>query len=187
MWTSQRNWTRLELDRERHEFFETRVTGRAEIWATLKAVVTLLRDGDVPTAQTILDAAAITVPTGDLKNGAYDEAGNLYQMPEQILSDPENIAMESPKDETRGTSMGLSDEEEELERKREEKGKAVLKSGDAIKVVARLSDRGGPDVVLSIGNRQTVRSLTRRIQEEANVYPTLIFPFALAVALTTPL
>lgn len=155
------------MDRERTEFFETRVTGHTEIWATLKVVVGLVQDGDIATAQSILDAAAITLPTGDLKNGAYDEAGNLYQLPEHIVSDPTNIILDQPRDEVKGEVSIDATDDEELERKREEKGKAVVK--DMIKVKARLSDGGGPDVVVSIGKEQTVRTLARRIGEEASV------------------
>ena len=136
----------------------------------MKVVVGLLGDGDITTAQSILDAAAITVPTGDLKNGAYDEAGNLYQLPEYVISDPENMLLDSGnilkgEDE----SKNVTDDEEEIERKREEKGKAVLKIGDIVKIKARLSDRGGPDVVVTLGKDQPVRILVRRIQDEANV------------------
>ena len=157
------------MDRERRDFFDTRVTGHAEIWATLKVVVGLLADGDVTTAQSILDAAAVTVPTGDLKNGAYDEAGNLYQMPDHVISDPQNLA---PDQEIIGkgeTSNEVTDDDEELERKREEKGKAVLKNGDVFKVKARLSDRGGPDVIIAVGKDQPVRTVLQRIRDEANV------------------
>ncbi|KAK0509379.1 hypothetical protein JMJ35_007773 [Cladonia borealis] len=158
------------LDRERQEFFDTRVTGHAEIWSTLKVVIGLLANGDITTAQGILDAAAITVPTGDLKNGAYDEAGNLYQLPEYVISDPENMLLDSDnilkgEDE----SKDVTDDEEVIERKREEKGKAVLKIGDIVKIKARLSDRGGPDVVVTLGKDQPVRILVRRIQDEANI------------------
>jgi len=129
-----------------------------------------MADGDISTAQSILDAAAITVPTGDLKNGVYDEAGNLYHLPEHIISDPQNIVLDSPKGDVKGeTSVDATDDEEEANRKRDEKGKAVLMIGEDIKVRARLSDRGGPDVVVSIGKKQSVRTLVRRIQEEANV------------------
>ena len=136
----------------------------------MKVIVGLLGDGDITTAQSILDAAAITVPTGDLKNGAYDEAGNLYQLPEYVISDPENMLLDSGnilkgEDE----SKDVTDDEEEIERKREEKGKAVLKIGDIVKIKARLSDRGGPDVVVTLGKDQPVRILVRRIQDEANV------------------
>ena len=155
------------MERERAEFFETRVTGHTEIWDTLKIVVGLVQDGDIPTAQSILDAAAITLPTGDLKNGAYDEAGNFYQFPEHIVSDPTNIILDQTGDDVKGEASVDTADDEELERKREEKGKSVVK--DVVNVKARLSDRGGPDVVVSIGKEQTVRTLVRRIGEEANV------------------
>ena len=170
VWTAKKQWNRLQLDRERREFFDTRVTGHAEIWATLKVVVGLLADGDITTAQSILDAAAITVPTGDLKNGAYDEAGNLYQMPEYVISDPQNLVSNQQGEIRKGeVSNDATDDDEAIERKREEKGKSVLKTGDMIKVRARLSDRGGPDVVISLGKDQAVRTLMRRVQEEVNV------------------
>ena len=149
------------------EFFETRVAGHPEIWATLKTVVDLMQDGDVPTAQSIIDAAAITLPTGDLKNGAYDEAGNLYQLPEHIVSDPTNIILDQPRDEIKGDGSIDASDDEEMERKREEKGKSVVK--DMVKVRARLSDRGGPDVVVAIGMEQSVRVLARKVGEEASV------------------
>ena len=170
VWTAKRQWNRSQLDRERQEFFDTRVTGHAEIWATLKVVVGLLADGDITTAQSILDAAAITVPTGDLKNGAYDEAGNLYQMPEHVISDPQNVLLDQHEENKKGeVSNEAIEEDDAVERKREEKGKSVLKNGDIIKVRARLSDRGGPDVVIQLGKDQAVRLLARRVQEEANV------------------
>lgn len=173
MWKSKRRWTRSELTRERNEFFDTRVTGREEIWAVLKAVVGLLAEGDIPTAQSILDAAAITVPTGDLINGAYDEVGNLYTIPEHIINDPENVVIDAQDEFTKGEDNGEGTDEEETERRREEKGKAVIKSEDMIRIKARLSDRGGPDITVSMGKDQNVRTLVRRIQEEANVRETL--------------
>ena len=170
MWTSKRQWTKSELLKERRDFFDTRVTGHAEIWATLELVIGLLAEGDIATAQSILDAAAVTVPTGDLKNGVYDEAGNLYQMPEHIISDPQNLSADH-ENILKGETLNdvTTDDDEELERKRVEKGKTVLKAGDTVKVKARLSDRGGPDVVIAIGKDQVVRVLVRRIQMEANV------------------
>ena len=133
-------------------------------------MVGLLADGDITTAQSILDAAAITVPTGDLKNGAYDEIGNLYQIPEHVISDPQNVVLDSQEEVKKGElSNEATDDDDEIERKREEKGKSVLKTGDTIKIRARLSDRGGPDVVIPLGRDQAVRMLVRRVQEEANV------------------
>ncbi len=169
IWTSKKQWARPELERERQEFFDTRVTGRSEIWGTLRVVVGLLAEGEIQTAQGILDASAITLPTGDLINGAYDEVGNFYQMPEHIISDPTNVVLPSQDDVPKGGNTGEETGEEEAERRREEKGKTVLKSGDILKVKARLSDRGGPDIIIPLGKEQSTRVLIRRIQEEADV------------------
>lgn len=139
----------------------------------MKAVVGLLAEGDIPTAQSILDAAGITVPTGDLINGAYDEVGNLYTIPEHIINDPENVVIDAQDEFMKGEDNGQGVDEEEMERRREEKGKAVIKSEDLISIKARLSDRGGPDITVSIGKDQNVRTLVLRIQEEANVRETL--------------
>ena len=171
VWTSKRQWTRAELDRERDEFFDTRVTGREEIWATLKVVIGLVTEGDIATAQGILDASAITLPTGDLINGAYDQVGNFYQMPEHVINDPNNIMPGMGNNRTKEDDIAnaADDDDDQLEMRREEKGKGVLKVGEMMKVKARLSDRGGQDIVVSIGKEQNVRALIRRIHEEADV------------------
>jgi hypothetical protein len=180
------------LERERAEFFETRVTGRPEIWAALKNVSELLREGELATAQGILEAAGVTTPTGNLIEGCYDEAGNLYRLPQTLILDPTNVIPdETMKQPNRNsnidgeTMVGLSEaksaaldsgqaedtekEEEDrgaTERRREEKGKASER--DAVKVKCRLSDRGGPDVVVLLGRSQTVGALARRIKSETD-------------------
>ncbi|MCJ1314270.1 hypothetical protein MMC25_007950 [Agyrium rufum] len=185
VWRSKRRtWTRREIDREREEFFDTRVTGRPEIWGALRIVVGLVAEGEIDTAQGILDASGVTVPTGDLINGVYDEHGNLYHLPEVVASYPDNMVEEEKStvvgeedgdgedDDDDPDDDGLPGEqisEEEKERRREEKGKTVLKSGEGIKVRARLSDRGGPDVVVEVAKEQTVRFLIRRIQSEVGI------------------
>lgn len=181
------------MERERVEFFETRVTGRPEIWGALKNVSELLREGELATAQGILEAAGVTIPTGNLVEGCYDEAGNLYRLPETIILDPLNvIADETTRRRDRNSNMdgdtmvGLSEaknaaldsrqaqdvekekeDSEATERRREEKGKASER--DAVKVRCRLSDRGGPDVVVLLGRNQTVGTLARRITSETDV------------------
>lgn len=191
VWRSKRRlWTYEQLAREREEFFETRVAGRAEVWAALRAAIILLREGDVQTAQTIIDAAGVTVPTGDLCQGAYDENGALYRLPQCIVSDPENVVDHNDSTQSHnraglgvdedGDGDGLSDRKlsmaeeseeelipEDIERRREEKGK--MSERDIIKVKARLSDRGGPDLMISIGKSQCVGVLARKIQSQAGV------------------
>jgi hypothetical protein len=199
--------------RERAEFFDTRVAGRQEIWQALRAALELMweadtlardarvRDDDEPaagerdraaaldTAQTILEAAEITLPTGDLANGAYDKFGNYYALPEHIVSDPINISLLGEDEGRYGDAKGDltggedtaeeelgDDDEEEAARRREEKGKAVVDMRDQVPLRARLSE-GDTDVTLSVGRGESVRSIARRVAEEALVCFT---PFSLA-------
>ncbi|KAI9775642.1 MAG: hypothetical protein M1839_000967 [Geoglossum umbratile] len=175
VWTAQRAWTREQLDREREEYFDTRVTGRQETWSAIRMAVDAMAD-DLDTAQTILDAAGITIPTGDLVQGAYDEFGNYYTVPEQCLSNPLNMvakldntisSLKTADDEDEEENLDTDDDE--VERRREEKGKKVVHAVEMYTVKARLSDRGGPDVQIGVGKDQNVRVLARKVQEEAGV------------------
>ncbi|KAB5577695.1 hypothetical protein GE09DRAFT_1051864 [Coniochaeta sp. 2T2.1] len=177
-----RTWTPRALARERTEFFDTRVTGRQEIWQALRAALELMweadtaardsrvrqqglaesptesevgvtttsgeqdRDAALATAQTMLTAAEITLPTGDLANGAYDSFGNYYSLPEWIVADPIDVCLaEDGEGEGREVygdakgelTAGEETAEEELEddeavRRREEKGKAVVDMRDQL-------------------------------------------------------
>ncbi|KAJ5798837.1 uncharacterized protein N7503_006342 [Penicillium pulvis] len=183
IWKSKRRiWTRTDLDRERREFFETRVTGRMEIWAALSSAISLIQSGDLVTAQGIIDAAGVTVPTGDLCEGCYDEQGVLYRLPQCIVSDPENIARgeanspasgsvrEEDSDGKLATDDASGDEliaAQDLERRRDEKGKTSER--DLIRVLARLSDRDGPDLMMLVGKSQSVGFLARKVHQEAGL------------------
>jgi hypothetical protein len=180
VWHSKRRtWTRAELDRERIEFFETRVSGRPEIWAALATVITMIRAGDLATAQSIIDAVGITIPTGDLCEVCYDEQGVLYRLPHSIVSDPENMAQ--PFDITRSDdSSGGELIAEDVECRRDQMGKTSER--DLIRVLARLSDRDGPDLVLSVGKSQSVGFLARKVHQEAEVgFAWFFFPFSIEV------
>ena len=63
VWTSKTSWTREKLDREREEYFDTRVTGRTETWHAIRMAIETMPT-DLSTAQTIIDAAGVTIPTG---------------------------------------------------------------------------------------------------------------------------
>ncbi|KAK1774432.1 hypothetical protein QBC45DRAFT_42512 [Copromyces sp. CBS 386.78] len=244
-WVSENQvWTRATLDRERAEFFDTRVTGRQEVWQTIHAALEILwhqtaqdaaaaaaQNGDgtlaaasdyegegqghsdgadvgedndrqiaLATAQTILSAAEITLPTGDLaQGGAYDSLGNYYSLPEHIVSDPINISASQPASEasevgdeedgyadttdTKGTMSVVTDGElcpegsqealetgDEASSRREEKGKAVVNVKDFITVRARLSD-GSKDVNVQVDKGDSVRVLGRKVAEKAKLSP----------------
>ncbi|KJZ73267.1 hypothetical protein HIM_07271 [Hirsutella minnesotensis 3608] len=194
-WTARdRRWTRHDLDLERAEFFDTRVTGRPEIWQTIHAALQILwqppadnesndesLDG-LATAQSILTAAEISLPTGDLASGVYDSLGNYYQLPQWVVADPRNLAEdgEAPPDVGLSTADEDSldddgdDEDDEamhdMQRRREEKGKAVVDLREQVVLRARLSEPGH-DIEISIGKSESVRSITRRITLESTLSP----------------
>jgi len=153
-----------------------------EIWAALSSAISLIQSGDLVTAQGIIDAAGVTVPTGDLCEGCYDEQGVLYRLPQCIVSDPENIARgeghstasgsvrEEDSDGKSATDDASGDEliaAQDLERRRDEKGKTSER--DLIRVLARLSDRDGPDLMMLVGKSQSVGFLARKVHQEAGV------------------
>jgi hypothetical protein len=66
-WTSKHPVTRRQLERRREEFWDTRVTGRREVWMALKAAVECMQgEGGVELARGIVEAAGVTVPSGEL-------------------------------------------------------------------------------------------------------------------------
>ncbi|POR39009.1 Ubiquitin domain-containing protein 2 [Tolypocladium paradoxum] len=190
-WTSKdRRWTRRELDTERADFFDTRVTGRSEIWQTIHAALQVLWDpaaddsnddglNGLGTSQSILSAAEISLPTGDLSNGVYDALGNYYQLPQWVVADPTNLAEDGEVDTKVDLSTAGEDtvgEDDELaasdaERRREEKGKAVVDLREQITLRARLSETGR-DIDVTVGKSDTVRSVVRSIASGSALPPT---------------
>ncbi|GKT51340.1 ubiquitin domain-containing protein DSK2 [Colletotrichum spaethianum] len=197
VWASKgRAWTRAALDRERADFFDTRVTGRPEVWQSLRAALEVLWDpvgqgaaadgtNGLATAQGILDAAEITLPTGDLAQGAYDQLGNYYALAEWLVADPTNLVEDDAtiddadealstrdlKDDLAGgeeTTEELDEDEDDNVRRREEKGKAVVDARDQLSVLARLSETAR-DVTVNFAKSDSVRVVARKIQEESGL------------------
>lgn len=195
-------WTRSTIDQQRTEFFDTRVTGNVQVWQTIRAALEIMWEADLAaqratseglqdasateadravalaTAQSILNAADVTLPTGNLKNGVYDSLGSYYSLPEFVVSDPTNICPDTDTEEAKFAKGGLTDndatgdegelDEDELEQRREEKGKGVAISEEQVEVCARLSE-DGRDITLSIGKGRTVKVLVRRVAEAAEL------------------
>lgn len=159
------------MDAEREAYFDTRVTGRVEIWGAIRAALEVLwgggsedeTDQGYATAQMILTAADITIPTGDLANGVYDRFGGFYPLPEHIVADPSNIAVVPPRVLSDGDKSEGEQSEEEIKR-RDEKGKGVM-----VEVKARLSDNGGNDVLIKFQKDESVRLVTRRVFDASGV------------------
>jgi hypothetical protein len=140
-------------------------------------------DGGLATANSILSAAEITVSNGDLTKDLYDRFGGLYKLPKHIVSDPQNLAPSpppEPEDDGEGSKEeGESDEvdEDEILRRREEKGKAVVNEADLVDVKVRFSD-ARPDRIVRVGQDDSVRLVVRRIAEEIVVsHPKNCFDF----------
>ncbi|KAJ4257432.1 hypothetical protein NW762_008556 [Fusarium torreyae] len=189
-WTSRdRTWTKSELAKERAAFFDTRVTGRPEIWQTIHAALQVLWDpasqdaqddgsNGLATAQMILSAAEISLPTGNLANGVYDALGNYYQLPEWAVCDPQNV-QEDQEEAAKGNISTVeedtaADEElsdDEIEGKKQEKGKEVDDIRELVKLRARLSENG-QDIKVSIAESETVRNVAKKIALEAGLAPT---------------
>jgi len=156
------------------------------VWQTLRAALEVLwnpetegtaDDGSagLATAQSILDAAEITLPTGDLANGVYDTLGNYYPLPEWTVSDPTNLvddADDGQHGEDVKAIIGLEEAEasgeDEASKAREEKGKAVEDAARLVMVVARLSETAR-DVTVTVDKEDNVRSVERKILEESGV------------------
>jgi hypothetical protein len=138
------------------------------------------------TAQSIIDAADITLPTGDLYNGAYDALGNYYQLSHQVVADPSNLLWSPGSAEEEGLDDDKADltageetereyGDDEAERRREEKGKAVVDIRDQITIRSRLSD-GSRDVSVVVDKGDSVRRIARVIAEKAKVRPFFCGP-----------
>lgn len=117
------------LHRQRTEFWETapQYDGLVETWNSLRVAVELSHQEDLPTAQAVLDSAGITIPSGDLGLGCYDDRGHRFVIPEFVLSEPSNI---------------MDDEVE-------------MKPRDSSSTVVMRRDPGGPDSLEPVSEADT--------------------------------
>lgn len=191
-WTSRdRPWTKRDIATERADFFDTRVTGRPEVWQTIHAALQVLwetvdqdaqdfNSSGLATAQMILSAAEISLPTGNLVNGVYDALGNYYQLPEWVVSDPQNLIQEPDASAKTDISTAgddttaeddMTDDDDEIEGRKREKGKEVIDVREMVSLRARLSENG-QDIKLSISESETVKSVARKIAQHAELAST---------------
>ena len=128
-------------------------------------------DGGLGTAQQILDAADITIPTGDLATGGvYDSLGAHYSLPEYIVSDPQNIAELSVRQSNDDKSGEEAEEDgDEILRRRQEKGKAVVNAEDLIIIRVKVSDRDETPLKVTISKEDNARIVALKILEEVDV------------------
>lgn len=172
--STSRTWTRTQLRREREDFFSTQVTGHKEIWDAIRQITEFLRQGNLADAQGIMTAVGLTSPTGRLEEGAYDERGVLYRLPQEVVSDPLNVLDDDNEtvvgDDILQKKLDIEAAEasnEDLVAEKGDKGKEMLE--DTLKVRCRLSDRGGQDFNVVIAESASVGLLVRRLRSEATI------------------
>lgn len=181
-------WTRSQLEAQRAEFFDTRVTGIPEAWQALREVCQLVRRAgraEMADAQALLDASGLTCPHGriargrstrdrSVKGGIYDEAGNRYDIPDWVLADPEDTVEDEGEKEidSGGAADGESDDEgagaPESHPQRHKGKERARDIGEVVHLRARLSDRS-TDVVVEVGMLEPIGVVTERIREQARV------------------
>ncbi|ORX85158.1 hypothetical protein K493DRAFT_320010 [Basidiobolus meristosporus CBS 931.73] len=101
-WTSETPITATQLQSQRDGFWDTAPTyeGRREIWERLRAAC---ETSDLVHAQAIVNELHLSVPTGHLSDGCYDELGNRYIVPQYCFSDPTNLITASSESSTKLT------------------------------------------------------------------------------------
>lgn len=79
------------LAMKRQTFWESAPTsGRRVVWENLKVVAEAMLQGDLGLANSVLEAADLRVPHGDL-SVVFDALGQLYQLPRYVYSTPTNL------------------------------------------------------------------------------------------------
>lgn len=80
------------LQRQRQEFWESRVSGAKLVWDNLKVVCDALLNTppEYESALAILEAAQLRVPHGTLET-VYDSRGRMYSVPPFVWSTPRNV------------------------------------------------------------------------------------------------
>ncbi|KAF1989421.1 hypothetical protein K402DRAFT_390999 [Aulographum hederae CBS 113979] len=168
------------LRAERRAFFDTRVSGRAEIWGLVQTLCGLVEEGKLEEAQGLLEAAVCTCPTGEIwgkRGGVFDEWGECYQVPSWVVGKPRGLVEEE--------EVGAGDDEEGDEHEKDvellgggEKRKELEKPvGKLVKVKVRLSDRGADVVVTNFGMEQSMEELLRRVRDMADILATTSVKF----------
>ncbi|KAK0933795.1 hypothetical protein LTR29_014663, partial [Friedmanniomyces endolithicus] len=80
-------------------------------WIAIRRVCELLREGELGTAQAVLDAAALTTPRGSVgrgkgsdgrRGGVWDSGGGFYEVPGWVVGDPLDVVEDLEKEEGAG-------------------------------------------------------------------------------------
>ncbi|KAJ4986650.1 ubiquitin domain-containing protein [Stagonosporopsis vannaccii] len=149
--SSSQAWTRQRLEKERRDWWDTRVTGDIQVWRCLQAATEALQEGDVATAQTLLDAQECTCPTGQLWSRIYDDRGNEYRVPEWLVIEPTGIVEEGDSPVAKDTTA-IDDSEPDRE----------------FVVRVRVSETAA-DLRVSVRRRETIASIREKLRMQTQM------------------
>lgn len=159
------------MEKERRDWWDTRVTGDVQVWRCLQAATEALQEGDVTTAQTLLDAQECTCPTGQLWSRVYDDRGNEYKVPEWLVVEPAGLVEEEDtpvtEDKTEETTV-IEDSEPDHE----------------YVVRVRVSETS-TDFKVTVRRRETIASIRETLKTQAQVRPSAVKPLAHSQPKTT--
>ncbi|EPS42879.1 hypothetical protein H072_3149 [Dactylellina haptotyla CBS 200.50] len=181
--------THKQLATQREEFWHTRVTGRQEVWSTVRIVIELLMadpsDDALVTAREILKAAEITIPSGDLTGSVYDVLGNRYKFPAYVVCNPTNVrddsSPRSSSDSGVTASTYKSDFDESSKRRhRDLKGKSpagmteteVGADLEGVYISARFRLNDGTDYQLEFWSDEKIKNIQLGLMKKAGVDPS---------------
>lgn len=151
--SSSQAWTHERLEKERRDWWDTRVTGDTEVWRCLRAATAAMQEGDLATAQILLDAQGCTCPTGQLWNRVYDDRGAEYKVPEWLVIEPAGIVQE---EELRTTEEKTNEAEEQADLDREF-------------VVRVRSSQQPQDLKVTVRKRDNIASIREKLKTQAQV------------------
>ncbi|KAK6529273.1 hypothetical protein TWF281_008452 [Arthrobotrys megalospora] len=161
------------LQRQRDDFWFTRVSGRPEIWNTIRSVCEMLMEDDsepqLATAREMLAAAEITTPTGMFENGAWDNMGNRYKVPRHIVSNPLNVGKASPPRQSSDSQESIDSIKSDMSG-----GQGGSKAFETIAHTAkfRVQDAGNSwDITIEFWSDEKVKKIIKRIIQKVGLSP----------------
>jgi hypothetical protein len=172
-------WTRARLEQERTDWWDTQVTGSAEIWGAIRIAAQHLQKGEVAEAQTMLDATGCTCPNGMLWKGVYGPTGVLYKAPEWLFVEPEGLAEEGEEegkddeDDERGSGVreagGAASQVPGAAEVEADEGAELEAEKDETAAVRIRTSHDQKDVTVHIRQRETVGAIVQKLKQQIEV------------------
>lgn len=164
------------LVRERTAYFDTRVTGHAEVWAALRIICELVERGEKEEAQAIMEAAGCTCPSGEVwgrRGGIWDERGERYVVPAWCVGVPRGCVMEGDEVQEGTDVSGVESSEDDEVKSFGKKGVVEVDKGKGRLVEPEKEVEMESDLKVRVRMSNTARDFVVRIRADAQVHVML--------------